>query len=73
MLEASAKSFPDKTAFADIDHSLTFKELETEARRTGSYILGRIYEEKKEASLKNRPVAVYLDKTCHAVAASMWS
>lgn len=71
MLEASAKSFPDKTAFADIDHSLTFKELETEARRTGSYILDRIYEEKKEASFRNRPVAVYLDKTCHAVAAFM--
>lgn len=71
MLEASAKSFPDKTAFADIDHSLTFKELETEAKRTGSYILGRIYEEKKEASFRNRPVAVYLDKTCNAVSAFM--
>ena len=53
MLEASAKSFPDKTAFADIDHSLTFKELETEARRTGSYILDRIYEEKKGKKSQN--------------------
>lgn len=60
-LEASAKRHPHKTAFADLEHSLTFQETWRIARSIGSSIC--------EFGIRRKPVAVFMDKGAESVAA----
>ena len=41
-LEQSAERCPDKTAFADLERSYTYRELLDKARRIGSFLAGKI-------------------------------
>lgn len=59
-LEASARRFPEKTAFADKDRALTFQELRRMARSIGSCVSTYGFRQ---------PVAVFMDKTAEAAAA----
>lgn len=59
-LKASARNFPEKTAFADKDRALTYKELLRTAKSIGSVV--------SSYGLR-RPVAVFMDKTAEAAAA----
>ncbi len=58
-LEETMERFPDKTAFADMAESYTFKELALLAQRIGSAIAGRV--------APREPVAVYMDKRAYNV------
>jgi D-alanine--poly(phosphoribitol) ligase subunit 1 len=59
-LEASAASHPDKTAFIDPESSVTFAQLEDNAKRIGTYL----------ANVIDRcdPVSFYLEKSTLAMA-----
>ncbi len=65
-LERSAEAYPQKTAYADEDKSLTFGELLEAAERTGSSILSMTGNEEG-----NRPVMVYMKKSPDCIAAFM--
>ncbi len=58
-LELSAERFPEKAAFGDVDGDISFSELETGAKKVGSFLAGRIRE--------NSPVAFYLEKSNTAI------
>ncbi len=60
-LERSAERYPEKTAFADLEHSYTYSELLEKARRIGSFLAGRIEI--------GQAVPVFMDKGVEAVAA----
>ncbi|MDE6469650.1 MAG: amino acid adenylation domain-containing protein [Eubacterium sp.] len=60
-IEGSAAAYPDKIAFADTENSITYSELLHNAKSIGTK-LSSIGE-------KNRPVAVYLDKSIKTLCA----
>lgn len=62
-LEMNAERFKDKTAFSDINQNLSYGELLDSAKRIGSALccLG----------LRNKPVAVYLDKSVNTISAML--
>ena len=60
-LEKTAKRLPDKTAFVDPERSLTFKELQAEAKHTAAALI--------RAGLLRKPVAVFMEKSASTVAA----
>ncbi|MEG2660467.1 MAG: amino acid adenylation domain-containing protein [Oscillospiraceae bacterium] len=62
-LEQSAQNYPDKTAFADADTSVTFSELAYRAKAIGSYVSAH--------SAQCKPVAVFMDKSVSAITAFM--
>ena len=62
-LEASARKYPDKTAFADEHTSCTFKELEQTARRTGTALA-------KYFTPRN-PVPVFMEKSVETIGVFM--
>ena len=62
-LEQSALLFPDKTAFADDQGSLSFRQLNDKAKRIGSALLGCI--------VSNKPVPVFMNKCADEIAAFM--
>ena len=57
MLEASAKKYPEKTAFSDPDGQITFEELHTAAKKTACHFL-------KQGFMKgsDRSVLFYMEK-----------
>lgn len=59
-LEASARRVPQKCAFADREKSITYQELEEQARKAASFILSR-------GSFRNRPVAVVIDRNIESL------
>ena len=62
-LEASAKKYPDKTAFADEHTSCTFRELEKTARRIGTALGGYV--------APGNPVPVFMEKSVETIGAFM--
>lgn len=62
-LEQSAERCPDKTAFADLERSYTYRELLDKARRIGSFLAGKIE--------RGQGVPVYMEKGAEAIAAFM--
>ncbi len=60
-LEETAGKYPNKEAFADENTSCTWQELQERARRIGSSLAGR--------TEPGKPVAVWMEKSVHAVAA----
>ncbi len=60
-LEKTTECLPDKIAFSDEKESITFKELEENAKRIGTYLAGY--------GGRNRPIAVMMQKTPISVAA----
>ena len=60
-LEKDAAAFPAKTAFADSEESLTYSEALDLSKRIGSCLA--------TLGCRNKPVAVYLDKTARALTA----
>lgn len=61
----SAEKFPDKTAFIDVEKSITFKELLGKSKRLASAI------QRKFGNVKNRPLGVILDKSVDCIIAFM--
>lgn len=61
-LEASGQKHPDKKAFADTDKDISYRELEKQARRIGTYLAGL-----GEGSWRNRPVAVLIDRNIESL------
>ena len=53
-LDNSAKSYPDKIAFADENREITFSEVRAEAQKIACELIGE--------NLFKKPVAVYMDK-----------
>lgn len=70
LLENTADRLPDKIAFADLNEKITYSELKSRARITGEYIAAELKKNSPEY-VRNRAVAVILDKTVHAVTAFM--
>ncbi|MEG0616440.1 MAG: amino acid adenylation domain-containing protein [Oscillospiraceae bacterium] len=62
-LEQSAQNYPNKTAFAEADTSVTFSELTQRAKAIGSYVSAH--------SAQCKPVAVFMDKSVDAITAFM--
>ena len=62
-LDRSAELFPDKTACVDEKRSLTFSQLQSEAKKIAMKII--------ELGLFKQPVAVYLDKGVECISAFM--
>ena len=60
-LEATAEKYPDSVAFEDENESISFKELELEAKRVGSALTAM--------KLPQKPVAVMMGRTVHTIAA----
>lgn len=54
-IEESARRFPEKTAFADAENSITYSKLLSNAKSIGT-ALSAIHK-------KNHPIAVYMDKS----------
>ena len=63
LLELNAERFPDKPAFIDMEKTLTYSQLLNDARRLGSGI--------SRLGFKNRPIAVYIDKSADLIAAML--
>ena len=61
-LENSAKSFPDKLAYADENERVTFSELENEAKRIGTNISNKLNK-------INSPIAVVVDRNIKSLIA----
>lgn len=61
-LERSAARYPDKRAYADVSTVYTFGEMLETARRIGSALAA-------EVDTAKAPIAVYLEKSAHCVAA----
>lgn len=61
-LENSAKSFPDKLAYADENERVTFSELENEAKRIGTNISNKLNK-------INSPIAVVVDRNIRSLIA----
>ncbi|MGN0395214.1 MAG: AMP-binding protein, partial [Coprococcus sp.] len=66
-LENSAERYPDKTAIADAENSLSYKELKEKAQCIGSLIIDKLGINSGMA----RPVAVLMDKCALSLAAFM--
>ena len=64
-IENSALKYPDKLAVADEEGGLTYGQMERLSRQIGAWI----YE--KTGGVRNKPVAVLLDKKPESVAAYM--
>lgn len=62
-LEENAVKFKDKTAFADLNDSVTYGELLERAQSIGTALA--------KTGTKNKPVAVYFDKCVNTVAAML--
>lgn len=62
-LEQSAKMYPEKIAFSDLEHSYTYSELLEKARRIGSFLADRIEP--------GQAVPVYMEKGVEAIASFM--
>ena len=62
-LEESAKKYPDKTAFADLDDACTFGELKDRARRTGTALAGHFKP--------RNPVPVFMEKSVETISVFM--
>ncbi len=62
-LEQSAKMYPEKIAFADLEHSYTYGELLEKARRVGSFLAERLKP--------GQAVPVFMEKGVEAIAAFM--
>ena len=60
-LEANAKRFPSKTAFVDEREELTWGDLLDASKRIGSAL--------SSLRVKNKPIAVYFDKSVKTLAA----
>ena len=60
-IENSAKNFPDKVAFSDESNSITYIELLKMSKTIGTALV-------KKNNTKNKPIAVFLDKTCSSTA-----
>ncbi len=58
-IEASAEQYPDKKAFIDADSSITYRELLHTARNIGTAL--------SSTKTKNRPIAVYMDKSVNTL------
>jgi len=58
-IEVSAKKYPDKNAFVDIDSSITYSELLHIAQNIGTAL--------SIIGTKNRPIAVYMDKSVNTL------
>ena len=63
-LEANALKYPDKKAFISVNKSLTYGELQNEAKAIGSALIKKLKAEKK-------PVAVYFDKEVTTISAML--
>ena len=61
-LERSAKTYPDKTAYADQRDAYTFSQMRGTAMRIGTAL-------SKALQAQGAPVAVYMEKSVHCVAA----
>lgn len=61
-LRHSAQIFPDKTAFADEQRSLTYQELETKVNSIATALIARVMT-------ANRPIAVLIDRNVESVCA----
>ena len=61
-IENSAKNFPDKVAFSDESNSITYIELLKMSKTIGTALV-------KKNNTKNKPIAVFLDKTVFALTA----
>ena len=62
-LKDTAEKYPNKIALVDEHRELTFRELDEEARKIASEI------EKQCGKIKNRPIAVYMEKCVDCVVA----
>lgn len=60
-LESTVERFPDKIAFSDHDHALTFREFEDRAKRIGTYFA--------EKGSFREPIIVYMEKSVDFIAA----
>ncbi len=60
-LEASALKHPDRIVYEDMEESITFAELKSEAECVGSYLAGM--------ELSDKPVAVMMGRSVHTIAA----
>lgn len=58
-LDNAAKAYPDKTAFADHNRTVTFKEVQTEAQKTAMSLIGQ--------NIFKKPVAIFLDKQVECI------
>lgn len=54
-LENTVERVPDKTAFADEEHSLTFREVSERSKKTGSILL--------KENISREPVIIYMKKS----------
>lgn len=63
MLERSAKNHPDKVSFADESGSYTYRNLVENSKKVGSTLIS--------IGVKNKPVAVLIDKSKECIAAFM--
>ncbi len=61
-LERSAEKFPEKTAYADVNHGYTYREMRAAGRSIGTALSNGLGAVKA-------PVAVYLEKSADCVAA----
>ncbi|ACV22739.1 Tyrocidine synthase I [Slackia heliotrinireducens] len=59
-LEATAKRVPDKPAVCDVESTLTYAQLEAEARRIGTWLASRVQP--------HVPVALYMEKSTECLA-----
>lgn len=60
-IESSAAAYPDKAAFIDIENSITYSDLLNNAKSIGTRL--------SSLGEKNRPIAVYLDKSVKTLCA----
>lgn len=58
-IEASAKKYPDKNAFVDTENSMTYSVLMNTAQSIGTAL--------SALAVKNRPIAVYMDKSVRSL------
>ena len=65
-LEKSADSYPDKIALRDENIQVTYSEYVTEAKRIATYLA-----KNAAAGLRNRPVAVIIDRNIKSIIAFM--
>ena len=62
-LDSSARKYPDKVAFVDVHRSITFAELNNEAKKIAQYLMDK--------SLFKCPIIVHLDKSVECIASFM--
>ena len=60
MLEESAKRFPDRIAFKDAEHEVTYAEVIRQAKSIASFIL-------KKGEYSNCPMAVCIDRNIESI------